>query len=230
MNPEKFTISIKNNILVGRIFVQENKNPSKTIIFLNGSGGTKERFYGLCEFFSEKGYICVCFDFRGRGESATLKTPKAKEQITDATKVIVYLLKRFKKLKEINLVATSMSAHVASCICNYKKKIKKLVLIAPAAYTYDMENKPYTEIFTKDLKRSEIEKSKSILEIRKFKGYLYLVSLNRDTTIPNWMIKAYFDNAKKTKLKKELGIDFRHSIFRYEDGREKSLKLLDKIL
>jgi alpha-beta hydrolase superfamily lysophospholipase len=228
MGFEKFTISVGKDKLVGRVYFT-SKDSNKLILFLNGSGGTKERFNEICAHFSAKGFVCVCFDFRGRGESVTKKVPKLKAQTKDMEEIINYL-EKFNDLEEIVIVATSMGAYAATCVCNFDKKIKRLILIAPAIYPKNADNLPYTKVSAKQVVRNDLESSTAIGEIKKFIGELVVVSLSRDDTIMNWIPEAYLNNAEKASRKKEYEIDSSHAIFRSAEGKRKVVKMLDKIL
>lgn len=231
MEEKKITLKIGGESLVGKLFLPSNSSPKNAMIFLNGSGGLKERFYGICKFFSEKGYVCLCFDFRGRGESVTKKIPKLKEQTVDAKKVINYLTQNTKSLEKVYLVATSMGGYVAATISNFNNKIKNLILIAPAICSQQMEESPYTEVRSSSFKKEFLTKANSIKEIRQFTGDLWVVFLGKDETIPDWMTQAYLDNAASVRKKKKIILkNEEHAVFRYKNGQEKIKELLNGIL
>ncbi len=229
---EKVILQINGDILSGVLYFPDKKSRYKAIVFFNGSGGTKERFFSIAEAFKRKGYVSFCFDFRGRGESQTDEIPPLGFQLEDAKKVIDYVINLpFVDKNEITLVATSMGGYIAASVVNSFQGITRLVLIAPSIYSLGEERKRYTDRKMISFKKESILGSRAIKEIVKFKGELFVVFLGKDKSIPNWMTQAYLDNASSVKRKVKLIIkDAEHAIFRSESGREKVKKLLKKIL
>jgi dienelactone hydrolase len=229
---EKVTLKINGDILNSVLFFPDKKAQYKALIFLNGSGGTKERFFSIAQSFNQKGYVSFCFDFRGRGKSQTSEIPPLVFQLEDAKKAIKYVSRLpFVDSNKIILVATSMGGYVAASVVNYHKGISQIILIAPAIYSSEEEKRRYTQTKLVGLKKGDITKSRAIKEISQFRGELFIVFLGKDKTIPDWMTQAYFDNASLTKKRKKLKLkDAEHAILRPESGREKVRELLEKIL
>lgn len=229
---EKIQLQIDNNNITGFLFFPNKESQHSVVIFFNGSGGTKEYFFKISKFLSLRGYVSFCFDFRGRGESQTKEISPLSFQIKDAQEVIRQVASLpFVKKDDITILATSMGGYVAASVSNISKGIKRIILIAPALYSLDDENKKYTEASVRDFKKELIPESRAIKEIRKFKGELFVVFLEKDKIVPDWINQAYLDNALEVKKKAKLEIkDAEHAIFRTKSGQEKVRKLLEKLL
>lgn len=229
---EKIRLKVNHETLTGILSYPKGSKRAPMIIFFNGSGGVKERFLTIADFLLERGYASFCFDFRGRGESLTKKTPPLSFQLQDAEEVIKYIASLpFIDKTNIVLVATSMGAYVASCVSNVNSGIKQIILFAPAMYVPKDEKKPYTTVKVANFKKELIDKARSIREIKKFRGELFVVFLGRDKTIPFWMVQAYLNNATQAKKKIKMEIkNSEHPIFRTASGQKKAQNLLAKIL
>lgn len=229
---KKIKLRVDGDIITAVLFFPDKTKQHKAVIFFNGSGGVKERFFTIAEFLALKGLISFCFDFRGRGESPTKQIPPLGFQIKDAQKAIQYVSSLpFAQKNDVTLVATSMGGYIASSAVNIHPGIKKLILIAPSIHLLDDEDRKYTEVGVAGFRKEYIPQARSIKEIGKFKGEFFVVFLGEDKTIPNWMAQAYLDSALLVKKKTKLEIkDSEHAIFRTESGREKVKKLLEKIL
>jgi esterase/lipase len=228
---EKVKLRINSDTLAGVLFFLNKKAKHKTVVFLNGSGGTKERFFEIAKSLTKEGYASFCFDFRGRGESQTKEIPPLSFQLKDAQKTINHITSLpFVDPKDITLIATSMGGYIASCIANIHPEIKRIILIAPALFLPKWEKKKYTETTVRDFKKKFISQTRAIKEIKKFKGELFVIFLSRDKTIPDWICQAYLDNGISAKKKIKIEIDSEHAIFRTKPGQQKAKKLLEKIL
>jgi len=54
---------------ISAIETHKTTHPKGVILFIHGLCGRKERQLPAMEYFADKGYICVCFDLRGHGDS-----------------------------------------------------------------------------------------------------------------------------------------------------------------
>jgi len=234
-----FEIEMGNGIIVGTLFKAETSNTTKVLIFMEGSGGTRERFNDYGEYFTQDGYSLVCFDYRGRGDSHIENFATIGTQIEDIRAIVGYVESQFpSKSVDITIIATSMGAHVAAATCNFSPNIKHLVLVAPAVYPTNFESMDYTTISKKHFEdlgeeglKSNLLSARSIQEIRKFTGEVSVVFLGEDATIPPWMVQLYIDNCVSASQVRELTLeDAPHAVFRDEGWRDKARELLSKII
>lgn len=234
---EKVRIKINGEEIVGTMFLPDKKKKHKTVVFLNGKGGTKERFYLLAKDYLEKDYVSFCFDFRGRGESLTKTVPPLGSQLKDAKVVLDYLATLpFVDKRNIILVGTSMGGYVALSIPNYKPGIKKLIILEPAYFLPDMENKPYLDITDRDVEEAiegGMGKARSMKEIGKFAGELYLVIHEKSGhfELMEKVIDIYYNSAVNAKIRKKMEIKGApHAIFRTPGNQNRARKFIKKLL
>lgn len=223
--PKKILISIGQEKIAATISHPNITQQAPLIIFLTGSGGVKERFKTIQQYFSEKGYICVSFDFRGRGESSGKPLHNTLlDQIKDVNTVLSSMVKNENlNKKDITIFGTSMGGFVAASVAQ-KLKAKNLILSAPAAYLPAAENKPQEAINTYSrilpTLKEKITQSRGLREIVKFTGNLLIIEHEKDFFIPEWLCKKYFKLAHKAKSKKFIVLkDIEHAVLANESWK-----------
>ena len=235
---KKIRIKVEKEEIVGTLFTPPPSHAHPVIIFLNGRGGIKERYYPVAEHFLGKGYVSFCFDFRGKGESITKKIPPMKHQLEDFKAVVNYI-KSMKQVKsdKLIIVATSMGAYVALSLSNtWGNLIKKMVLFEPSLFNKSAEDVPFMNLSVEDVVKAldnHPEKSRSVKNVSKYTGELYLV-IQGDTEYYEGgkaVNEIYYSYAEKATVRKKMEIpDIDHNIFKTKKGTEKAIELLDKIL
>lgn len=215
----------------------DGKHP--IIVYLNGKGGVKERFYTIAEYFQNEGYASLCFDFRGRGGSKTGEVPLFKTQFADFEYVMSYI----NKLESIDaqniiVVATSMGGYVAASLVHKYESVKKLFLLEPSLLYKRAEEIPYLDIEADelsigfDIDEEELKEISSIQGIQRYKGELYITK-HSQSSYKDLMEKIstyYYNYASHVIRKKTLTIDASHAIFKTDEGQKEVIKLLRQYL
>ncbi|MCH7951767.1 alpha/beta fold hydrolase [Patescibacteria group bacterium] len=234
---ERIEIPINNEKIIGALFYPDKQKQHKVVVFLNGQGGVKERFYLMAEALVNLGYASFAFDFRGRGESASKIVPPLSYQIEDAKKVLDYVVSLpFVNPNDITLIATSMGGYVAASVASDHPGIKKIFLFEPTLLLVKEEDKPYLEITADDVElalKGDVNKMRPIQEIRKFKGELYLILHEKSSyrELMESIIPIFYKNAVKAKKKKKCTLKgARHALFKTHEGRLKATEFVEKLL
>jgi pimeloyl-ACP methyl ester carboxylesterase len=105
------------------------KGKGETILFIHGLGGNISHWIKTIDGLSAS-YRCIAIDLPGYGWSD--KKPAAN---TDQLQLYADALKEFlekKKIKKVIVAGHSMGGQVATIMALQNKKIKKLILVAPA--------------------------------------------------------------------------------------------------
>lgn len=100
------------------------------IVFIHGLGGNISHWEKITALLSDN-YKCIVVDLPGYGWSDKLKNPSVDDRLQVYANVIKEFLKK-KKIKSYNLAGHSMGAQIATIITLQDKRVKKLMLMAPA--------------------------------------------------------------------------------------------------
>lgn len=134
----KKTFTITSNYdglpLAGFVIVPEN-SPKGIVQLVHGMAERKERYEEMMTFFAENGYVCVCHDHRGHGESMRSKEDKGwfgdyegKAVVEDAFLVTKYIKEEYPNLP-LTLFGHSMGSLIVRCYAQkYDNEIEKLIV------------------------------------------------------------------------------------------------------
>lgn len=106
------------------------KGKGATILFIHGLGGNLSHWQKNVKELSAS-YRCIAIDLPGYGMSGKKVDTKGKDQLQFYSDVISEFLKK-KKIKKVILAGHSMGGQVAVITSLQNKRVKKLVLLAPA--------------------------------------------------------------------------------------------------
>ncbi len=106
------------------------KGKGKTILFIHGLGGNLSHWEKSVKELSAT-YQCIAIDLPGYGYSDKQMDTKGKDQLQFYADVIGEFLQK-KKIKKVILTGHSMGGQIAIITSLQNKKVKKLVLAAPA--------------------------------------------------------------------------------------------------
>ncbi|MDO5046919.1 MAG: alpha/beta fold hydrolase [Anaerococcus sp.] len=161
------SISKKNgSLLRGVINTPDDFDTSKkypAVIFYHGFGGDRNgrSFFRSqnAKYLTDRGYICVRFDFEGSGESdGSFYDMTVSREEEDAMMVYDFTkIKSFVDKERIYILGHSLGGVIASLIGS-KTKAKKMCLLAPAS---DMNNRDYLKVMAQSLFLEKFEKLKS---------------------------------------------------------------------
>lgn len=120
--------------LAGLVIAPEN-TPKGIVQLVHGMAERKERYEEMMTFFAENGYVCVCHDHRGHGESMRSKEDKGwfgdyegKAVAEDAFLVTEYIKREYPNLP-LTLFGHSMGSLIVRCYAQkYDSEIDKLIV------------------------------------------------------------------------------------------------------
>ena len=120
---QKITIHTSDKVNLDAFLYTPAQNPKGAILLNPGLGIPKEFYLDYASFLSEKGYVCLVYDYRGIGISgSTAKNPKSINLrnwgLIDMVDVLNYLAENYPSLK-IYFIGHSIGGQVAGLIRNY---------------------------------------------------------------------------------------------------------------
>ena len=195
--------------LKGVIFypqIKKDKNPA--ILFVHGWTSMKERSFQYAQALSKLGFLCFLFDMRGHGQSeGDIKTFTIKDFSDDVIAAYDYLSEVKSVNKEnISAVASSFGCYLIALL-SQKRKIKNLVMRAPADYANEEFNRPKSltsgdepEVMAWRKKIKQPNETYALEAINNFSGNILIIEAELDDTIPHETIENYA-NAVKDKNK-----------------------------
>ncbi|WP_276501392.1 alpha/beta hydrolase [Terrimonas pollutisoli] len=106
------------------------KGKGKTILFIHGLGGNISHWEKAINELSSS-YQCIAVDLPGYGWSDMQVDTRGRDRLQFYADVLGEFLKK-KKIKSVVLTGHSMGGQVATIMSLQNKRVKKLVLVAPA--------------------------------------------------------------------------------------------------
>lgn len=125
----------------------------KLIFFIHGNGGNLKTLGGIAPTFTDKGYDCFLYDYRGYGKSDGSITSEA-DLFSDA-QILYDHMKRLYSEKDIIIVGYSIGTGIASWLASNNSP-RKLILEAPYFSMRDIMDRQYP-IFPKFLLQYPLE-------------------------------------------------------------------------
>jgi hypothetical protein len=196
--------------IVGNLFIPKDvKYPAPGVLLYHGRGGNQQKLIPRAEFISKQGIVCLTFDNRGRGESdGDFQRLTLADGLKDALTAYDFLASRKEvDTKRLGILGESFGGYLAAIVSS-KRRVKSLVLAVPAAYHKNWINKPYTYIdshrdeVTRFRESTQIERTHGLQAISRFRGYMLVISGEKDTIVPGNIPQAYYDRARHSKEKK----------------------------
>ena len=181
------------------------------VIFFHGMTSSEKGYIPIAEGLAKKGICAMTLSIRGHGNSEgdfnQLKVPNG---IQDGLNAYDFLAKYyFIDTNKIGLCGSSVGAVIA-CMVSRQKKVRSLILKAPAIYTKKMMTMTYAQTMIREGQMfKEIKNptdTPAIKALSNFKGSLLAVLSEKDNVIPNKMQEKYLLNAKKVLRKKKIVI------------------------
>lgn len=216
-----FFTSSKDITIAGNLFLP--KEYSIGVLILHGGGhGNKERFLDLQQILFKNNIASLAIDFRGVGQSSgEFIDGSLQHRIEDAKAALVQLKKY---TKHIAVFGSSMGGFIAPFLAE-DKDVRAVVLLAPAAYSIESENKPLNEEFTKEItKMNSWKSSRSFDILSKWNGKLLVIYGEKDVVIPDGAKEQYKKLAAKNGefiLLNNVG----HSIMKPQTNEEEKIKI-----
>ncbi len=141
MKQETFTlVSNADGLTLHALLVAPDKNAKGVIQILHGMCEYKERYQDFMDFFASHGFIVVCHDQRGHGDSVREECDlgyfydaKAQAIVQDAAQVTEWIKNRYPDLP-ITLFGHSMGSMVARCyLQEYDMLVDKAIICGSPA-------------------------------------------------------------------------------------------------
>lgn len=180
---------------------------------------------------ADQGINSLSFDFRGTGDSEGVLAETSLKTRADDARAAIETLKQQSSSGDIYLAGVSMGAPVVVKIAA-EVGAKGVVLISPAAYSAEAEDKNFGSAFSEAIRKERSwEGSPDFDALKAFHGEMLLAYAKGDHIIPEEVLHTYAeivaDNGGKT-----LAFNATHSFLRLEDqpSLEARKELYDSIV
>lgn len=197
----KIEFFINGQRLTGTLFlplVPKRSNPA--VLFLHGWLSNESGYAKRAQILSELGYVCIAFNLRGHGTSeGGINTITLLDGVQDAIAAYDFLALQTEVDQEnIHVVGTSYSGYLALMLAS-KRKVKSLVLRAPALYRDEDLSEAKSSVSVNDHYKIEAftkQNNLSINSLSNFKGKILLVESEKDEEIPPIIIQSILKNVQ----------------------------------
>ncbi len=193
-------------ILPSKVQVQ---NPGA--IFFHGMTSSEKNYIPIAERLAAHGIVGLTLSIRGHGNSeGDFNTLTVHDAVNDGLSTYDFFSRYdFIDKKRIGLCGASVGAAIASLI-SAERAVRSLVLRVPATYTEEMMGMTYTQITMKEgrifQQISNISDTPALRAVKKFFGYLLVITSENDTIIPVAIPTSYLLSAEATKRKETVEI------------------------
>lgn len=205
--PEKRNFSLYSGRLKlnGTFFYPSHKkakNPA--ILFVHGWTSERKRSFQYAEALSKLGYICLLFDMRGHGTSeGDINAFTTKDFLDDVLVAYDHLSStQDVHTKNITAIGSSFGGYLVALLSG-KRKIKNLVLRAPADYPNEAFDKQKADFSGDSVELMEFrnkprrpEESYALEALHKFEGNVLIIESEKDDIVPHQTIMNYADAVK----------------------------------
>lgn len=195
--------------LKGILFYPENlKDKNPAILFVHGWTSVKEKSIQYAESLAKLGFIVLLFDMRGHGESeGELNTLKTQDFLDDDISAFDFLTQQKGVDKEnISAIGSSFGGYLVALLTK-ERKIKNLVLRAPADYPDDMYGVLKSQLGGDDDKlmkwRRQVKSFNdtfALKAVHNFEGNILIIESELDDRVPHETVQC-FANAVSDKKK-----------------------------
>jgi esterase/lipase len=215
-------------ILRGSLFVPAGEGPFPGVIFFHGSESNRKSSLPVAQELSDKGYLCLAFDFSGHGESdGRFEDLTYRKILLDGQAALDFINKQNADKNRIGIKGSSMGAYVAGSML-LNNNIKSVIFSVPAAFgEIDLKIVDLIKRGKEYLNdKTYWEKSISLEGVRKFKGTVLVIRNELDGLLSKEMVESYYNEATNSK-RKELFIlkGARHSTYDNPEARKVQHKL-----
>lgn len=175
--------------------VVKNKNPGA--LFIHGWTSSEEGYLPRAKAIAKHGVICLTINLRGHGKSdGRLGDFSRKDHLKDVITAYDFLVgQKSVDKNKIGVCGSSYGGYLASILTS-KRKVKWLVLRAPALYPDEDFNLPTAKLIQKNIniyRQTKISPKENLAlkAVSEFIGDMLLVESEKDETIPRQTIKNY---------------------------------------
>ncbi len=133
---KKFTLYSKfDKLAIAGLVIEPQNSPKGIVQLVHGMAERKERYLPFMQFLAENGYVCVCHDHRGHGESVLENQPlgffgdyDGEAVVEDTFLVTEYIKKEYPRLP-LALFGHSMGSMIVRCyLQTHDREIQKLIV------------------------------------------------------------------------------------------------------
>ena len=189
----------------GTLFLPASlSQPVPGVIFLHGLTSSQKRYLDMARALTDVGIAALAFTMRGHG-SKNLDSISAEGGHADALAAYDFLASQEHiDTSRIGLCGSSFGSMLAALIST-ERHVSSLLLRAPAVYTAEMMQMPYSKI-DKEQKTifrqiGDVASSPSVKALEGFRGSILVVSSEHDDIIPARVPQAYYDHAVRAKYR-----------------------------
>lgn len=207
------------NIIVKKVFIKSDKETLKgtlfypktiqeqnpALIFLHGWKSSEKGYLPRAQSLSKLGFICLTISYRGHGESdGNIEEYSRHDHLNDVTNAYDFLkYQKYVDCERIGAIGKSIGGYFA-CLLVLKRKLRWLVLSAPALYPDINFNKSTAELVRKDPSiyrqyNETIQNNMALQGINKFQGKLFIIQNGNDLDVPEKTIINYRNCIPKNK-------------------------------
>ena len=194
------------NMLRGSMFVPSGRGPFPAVIFFHGNGSEGEKYFEAGKYLSEKGILCLAFNFTGCGVSeGEYLVQTHQDAFRDAKNAYDFFLKQ-KQIdrQRVGIVGGSFGGYVASMILP-ELDVVSLVLLFPSAHDDSYNTKIEMGSIEKEVEYFENEynwiNSEAYKNISDFRRSLLIIESEKDKNVPANVVNNYYEVAKKVLIK-----------------------------
>lgn len=233
---ELINIPVGNRKIVANLIRPEKlKTLSPALLFIHGWQSDKTGNTKRAEALSKLGFICLCIDLSGHGESSgELGDFSRKDHLEDVISSYDYLRNLSSvDSEQIGVIGASYGAYLGAMLA-LKRKLKWLMMRVPALYFDQQFEVPTKELIGDEdneaFRSTDLvpEESSALKAISDFKGNLLIIESENDQVIPKQTIENYLRFAPE-KTTHVVMKNTAHSLETREEEME-YIKILEKFL
>ncbi len=203
INEESVVIKNGEVELHGQIFLPHNvEDKIPGVLFVHGWGSKQDGSFDIAKDLAKQKVASLTFNLRDHGiEGGDPNRFSKKEFLSDVRAAYDFLSTRSEVNPEnINVVGSSFGAYLGT-ILTEERRIKKLLLRAPADYRDDdfeisgVRGSEDPEIMEWRRKLHNSDETKSLRALHKYEGKLLVVESGKDKIIPHETVQSFINAA-----------------------------------
>lgn len=199
---KEVTIATPNGDLAGTLFDVERHDGKKypAVLLLHGWESGQDRMFDIAELLTDRGFVCLAFDFRGHGKSpGDHNTISHKGFLEDAIAAYDYLVQLDNiDMNAVGAIGSSYGSYI-STLLSAERLVAWMVLRVPPNHsdeTFEMSRNQRKERFILPLDGTNLlpwNATRSLRAVHAFAGRIMIVESGLDELIPPQTITSYCD-------------------------------------
>ncbi len=188
------------------IIPQKLKNKNPGVVLIHGFGSNEKNYIPLGERLAEIGIVAFTINLRGhKGNNNVEDFLKVKDGFEDGLASFDFLTSfEFIDKERIGICGASFGGGICAYVSG-RRKVKSIVLRAPATYSDYLLNLTLPEILKEEGDKfnnmENIFDTIPIKSLEEFKGYLLIITSENDEVIPKRMTDAFLHAARNAAHK-----------------------------